>query len=87
MNVRELEEIPFFLEKFSLLNIHVYLCIYIFGQTDKVMFSNPKVVFSNLKVMFSNPFARIVLTEKCKTELMPTAVLLSACRTSGKKCV
>ena len=80
MIVRELEEIPFFLEKFSLLNIHVYLCIYIFGQTDKVM-------FSNLKVMFSNPFVRIVLTDKCKTDLMPTAVLLSACHASGKKCV
>ena len=80
MNVRELEEIPFFLEKFSLLNIHVYLCIYKFSQTDKV-------VFSNLKVMFSNPFVRIVLTDKCKTDLMPTAVLLSACHASGKKCV
>ena len=80
MIVRELEEIPFFLEKFSLLNIHVYLCIYKFSQTDKV-------VFSNLKVMFSNPFVRIVLTDKCKTDLMPTAVLLSACHASGKKCV
>ena len=80
MNVRELEEIPFFLEKFSLLNIYVQLRIYIFGQTDKVMFSNPKVVFSN-------SFVRIVLTDKCKTDLMPTAVLLSVCHASGKKCV
>jgi len=44
-------------------------------------------MFSNPKVMFSNPFERIVLTEKCKTELMSTAVLLSACHASGKKCV
>jgi len=51
------------------------------------MSSNTKVVFSNPKVMFSNPFARIVLTEKCKTELMPTAVLLSACHAGGKKYV
>ena len=80
MNVRELEEIPFLFEKNFLLNIYVHLCIYKFGQTNKVMFSNTKVVFSN-------SFERIVLTEKCKTELMPTAVLLSACHASGKKCV
>jgi len=80
MNVRELEEIRFFFEKNFLLNIYVHLCIYKFGQTDKVMFSNTKVVFSN-------SFERIVLTEKCKTELMSTAVLLSACHASGKKCV
>ena len=80
MNVRELEEIPYFFGKILLLNIYVHQCIYKFSQTDKVMFSNPKV-------MFSNPFVRIVLTEKCKTELMLTAVLLSACHASGKKCV
>jgi len=73
MNVRELEEIPFFFEKNFLLNIYVHLCIYKFGQTGKVM--------------FSNPFVRIVLTEKSKTELTPTAVLLSARGASGKKCV
>ncbi len=80
MCLRELEEIPYFFGKIFLLNIYVHQCIYKFSQTDKV-------VFSNLKVMFSNPFVRIVLTDKCKTELMPTAVLLSACNASGKKCV